>query len=96
MSRVEETKSPNQRRLLNIKNGIEGGYWVAISHQELDSLVGTLMQLLDIVGNPDQSRALKDEVKHRCRNWLDDHYDMAGYDKWQGVTDRANPVVIED
>lgn len=97
MSEVLETvKVPNERRLLDIKNGIEGGYWVAISHKELDHLVGNLMQLIDIVGNPEQSRALKDEIKHRCRNWLDDYYSMAGYDKWQGITNSANPVVIKD
>ena len=95
MSEVK-VKEPNERRLLHIKNGIEGSYFVAISHRELGNLVGNLMGLIDIVGNPEQSRALKDEIKHRCRNWLDDHYEMAGYDKWQGVTDRANPVVIED
>ena len=97
MSEIDQVaKLPNERRLLHIKNGEEGGYWIAVSHRELDHLVGNLMQLIDIVGNLEQSRALKDEIKHRCRNWLDGYYETAGYDTWQGVTDKANPIVVED
>ena len=96
MSEEARAKIPNERRLLDIRNGIEGSYFVAVSHRELDNLVGSLMQLIDIVGSQEQSRALKTEVKQRSRNWLDDLYQMAGYDKWAGVTESANPVLIKD
>lgn len=95
MKEVEvKTYVPNERRLLHIINGDVGSYFVAISHRELDGLVGRLLFLCDIIGGS-QGEALKSEIKTRCRDWLDDHYSMAGYDKWSGVTESANPVEIK-
>lgn len=68
--------------------------FVLISHREMDSLVGRLMQICDLTGDVEQRKALKDEIKHRCRDWLDDMYEQSGYDKWSGIKPGAK--VIED
>lgn len=59
--------------------------FVLISHDELDSLVGRLMQMCELTGDVEQRKALKDEIKMRSRAWLDDLYQSSGYDKWEGV-----------
>lgn len=73
------------------------GYYVPISHAEIDSLIGRLMQICDIMGDTTQRQAVKMEIKHRTRDWLDDNYQSLGYDKFtldrepQGIP--ANRVV---
>lgn len=69
-------------------------FFVLVSHRELDGLVGRLMQICDLTGDIQQRKALKDEIKHRCRDWLDGIYEESGYDKWTGVKPGAK--VIED
>lgn len=54
-------------------------YYVPVSHYELDGLVGQVMQICDIVGDNSQGKALKSQVKHIIRGWLDDHYRILGY-----------------
>jgi len=95
-SELEKVSVPNQRRLLHISNNDSpGAYYVAISHEELDHLVGSLMAMLDIVGNQEQARALKDATKVKVRSWLDDYYASAGYDKWEGIQGWAVPNVVQ-
>jgi hypothetical protein len=71
------------------------GFSVPISHVELDTLVGRLMQVCDLTGDMEQRRALKSELKHRCRSWLNDIYQEAGYDDHQGATDAARIVLAD-
>lgn len=76
------------------KDGKEIAYYVAVSHQELDYLIGRLMQICDLTGDLEQRTALKSEIKHRSRDWLDDLYSESGYDKWSGLKENIKPVVI--
>lgn len=71
-----------------------GGYYTLISHKELDSLVGRLMQLFDLNGDAEQRNALKSETKQRCREWLDDQYEEAGYRKFEGLSVGVKPISI--
>jgi hypothetical protein len=91
-----EAKVSYGRKLVSTNNGDlpEGvsSVFVLVSHQELDTLVGRLMQLCDLTGDTEQRKALKDEIKHRSRDWLDDLYEQSGYDKWSGVQPGAQVV----
>jgi hypothetical protein len=60
------------------------GILVPISHWELDTLVGRLMQMCDLIGDVEQRSALKSTIKQITREWLDNEYDNRGYDKWTG------------
>lgn len=55
------------------------GYFVMVSHQELDELVGRLMQMFELIGDVEQRNALKQETKWRSREWLDSLYSLSGY-----------------
>jgi len=72
----------------------EIGLRVPISHSELDTLVGRLMQMCDLTGDKEQRKALKDTIKLTCRDWLDQVYDMKGYDKWTGVKEGATIFTV--
>lgn len=63
--------------------------YVPISHQELDTLVGRLMQMCDLIGDVSQRDALKSTIKQTVRSWLDDEYSNVGYDKWTGIKNGA-------
>lgn len=95
---LEGVKIPYGRKLVSTGSGdLPDGVtsvFVLVSHRELDGLVGRLMQICDLTGDVQQRKALKDEIKHRCRNWLDDIYEESGYDKWTGIKPGAK--VIED
>ena len=65
-----------EERLMKLSDGFNA---VAIHHGHLDGLIGRLMALCDLTGDLEQRRALKQEIKWRCRDWLDDNYQMAGY-----------------
>lgn len=71
------------------------GYFVPISHRELDILVGRLMQMCDLTGDQEQRKALKDTIKSITRDWLDSEYEMNGYDKWHGVKEGATIVTVK-
>lgn len=60
----------------------DSGYYVLVSHTQLDNLVGRLMQMCELTGDTEQRTALKNEIKNRSRKWLDDLYEDAGYQKW--------------
>lgn len=70
------------------------GYYVLISHHELDDLIGRLMQMLELNGDVEQRNALKQETKWRCRSWLDTRYEQGGYVNY-AISDDANVVSIE-
>ncbi len=72
-----------------------GGFYTLVSHTEIDSLVGRLLQIADLTGDAVQRKALKDEIKQRVRNWLDDLYEDSGYHKWQGLKDGVKPQKVE-
>lgn len=67
----------NTVRLLREK--FSRGLYVPVSHQELDDLIGRLMQMCELTGDLEQRRALKSEIKLRTRGWLDNIYAEAGY-----------------
>jgi hypothetical protein len=99
MSEVKEEANVSYERKLVSTGGSDlpagvASVFVLVSHRELDGLVGRLMQLCDLTGDTEQRRALKDEIKHRSRDWLDDLYNQSGYDKWTGI--RPGAKVIED
>lgn len=63
----------------------DGGYFVTVSHRELDQLVASLMHVAELDSDKEHRDALKGELKARSRVWLDSLYDEAGYDKYSGV-----------
>lgn len=71
-------------------------YYTLISHEEIDGLIGTLMQMCDLMGDVEQRNALKSEIKQRTRRWMDDQYWCSGYDKNTGVMEgREAKLIIE-
>lgn len=70
------------------------GFYVLISHEELDWLVASLMFLMELDSDVVHRNAMKGEIKSRCRAWLDDCYATSGYVNHQVVT-RANVVPID-
>lgn len=66
--------------------------YVLVSHQELDNLVGRLMQMCELMGDIEQRNALKQEIKSRSREWLDGLYESSGYDKYTGATTQARVI----
>lgn len=57
----------------------DDGYFVLVSHRELDNLIGRMMQVFELNGDVEQRNALKQETKWRCREWLDEIYRDSGY-----------------
>lgn len=53
--------------------------YVMVSHQELDDLIARLMHLAELDSDKEHRTALKGEIKHRTRNWLDQLYENSGY-----------------
>lgn len=51
------------------------GTYVLIDHARLDVLIGTYMELLDILPS-DQGAPLKKQIKKISREWLDGYYDQ--------------------
>lgn len=69
-----------------------GGYFVLVSHQDLDSQIGRLMQMCDLIGDTQQRAALKSTIKNICREWLDNMYSESGYDRWTGLQSDADVI----
>lgn len=90
MAKADEVNYPKFRRLLKI----DDVYYVPIDHKLFGNLIGSLMQMCDLIGDPEQRKALKDEIKQRGRRWLDDEYQMNGYERWQGVQDESRVTEI--
>lgn len=65
----------------------DDGYYVMVSHRELDDLIGRMMMLFELNGDVEQRNALKQEFKWRARSWLDDMYKQSGYDSVVDGTD---------
>lgn len=53
--------------------------YVMVSHRELDELIARLMHLAELNGDKEHRDAVKGELKHRTRKWLDDLYRSSGY-----------------
>lgn len=66
---------------------------VPINHRQLDSLVGRLMQMCDLIGDVAQRKALKDTIKQISRDWLDTEYEDAGYDRFGGANGKSLKTV---
>lgn len=56
-----------------------GGYYVMVSHTELDDLIGRTMQMFELNGDVEQRNALKQTFKWQARQWLDSLYHESGY-----------------
>lgn len=61
-------------------------HMVLLSHQELNGLIGQLLQMCDLMTDPEQRKATKDTVKRICRAWMDDCYRSIGFDLPHGRT----------
>lgn len=70
------------------------GYFVIISHRELDGLIGRLMQMCDLTGDQEQRFALKSTIKQMSRDWLDNIYEESGYDKYAGIVKDVETIEI--
>lgn len=92
----DEQVKRQYRPLIHAPTGNPGEayYAVLVSHQELDNLVGRLMQMCDLTGDLEQRKALKDTIKQISRDWLDGLYEDSGYDKWTGKLDEVTAVEI--
>lgn len=66
---------------------------VPISHQQVNSLIGQLMQMCDLIGDVEQRKALKDTIKRITRDWLDAEYTDAGYDRFGGANGKELKTV---
>jgi len=66
----------------------DDGYYVMVSHRELDDLIGRMMMMFELNGDVEQRNALKQEFKWRARAWLDDIYKMSGY---ESIVDDVSP-----
>jgi hypothetical protein len=75
-------------------NPDEKYYAVLVSHQELDNLIGRLMQMCDLTGDLEQRAALKSTIKQTSRDWLDTLYDDAGYERFTGLRDGVQAIEI--
>ena len=95
---MKEQANPYIFKLVETKNSDINndpvGIYTLISHKELDSLIGQLMQMCDLTGDIEQRKALKDTMKRICRRWLDNIYAASGYDKFKGVAKDA--YIIKD
>lgn len=80
-----------KKKLVKINSGV----YVPVSHEELNPLIGRLMQLAELTGDREQREALKAELKYRCRDWLNDLYSVAGYDQATGATPAANIIEVD-
>jgi len=59
-----------------------GSNYALVSHEELDNLIGSFMQVFDLNGDAVQRESLKAMTKEKCRTWLNNQYYKAGRDEW--------------
>ncbi len=71
------------------------GVMVPVNHNEVDGLIGQLMQMCDLTGDPVQRKALKDSIKRICREWMNSELASAGYERYQGIQDNARVIDME-
>lgn len=95
MSEVEPLKR-QYKPLINAPTGNPGQTYfaVCVSHQELDSLIGRLMQMCDLTGDLEQRTALKSTIKQISRDWLDNLYEDSGYEKFTGKREDVKAIEI--
>lgn len=96
MKEVKDISVRSYRPLIKAPTGNPGETYYAtlVSHQELDNLIGRLMQMCDLTGDIEQRKALKDTIKRLTREWLDSLYEESGYDKWTGIKESVEPIII--
>ena len=96
MSEVKEAVRSYSRKLVLVPDGETGGhvYAVPVSHKELDSLIGRLMQMCDLIGDVEQRTALKSTIKQINRDWLDNLYEESGYERFTGKRDGVEAIEI--
>lgn len=66
---------------------------VPVNHKQLNSLIGRLMQMCELIGDTEQRKALKDTIKQHCRDWMDSEYEDAGYDIFGGANGKELKTV---
>jgi hypothetical protein len=88
--------SRSYKPLINAPTGNPGEkyYAVCVSHQELDNLVGRLMQMCDLTGDIEQRKALKGTIKQISRDWLDNLYEESGYNTFTGKLPEVDAIEI--
>jgi len=97
MKEVKALRGRSYRTLLKVDyNDAPTGFAVFVAHDDLDSLIGRLMQMCDLIGDQEQRKALKDTIKGISREWLDGIYSDSGYEKWTGIAGGVRPVVIQE
>lgn len=69
--------------------------YVMVSHQELDDLIARLMHLAELDSDKEHRDALKGELKHISRSWLDNLYSESGYKLYDYIPG-AQIVEIEE
>lgn len=62
--------------------------FVPVNHDELDNLIGRLMQICDLTGDVEQRKALKDTIKQTTRRWLDNAFMDRGYTMYVGLQEK--------
>lgn len=60
----------------------QGAYYVMISHKELDNLIAPLMHLAELDSDKEHREAMKQELKHIARNWLNEQYEFSGFSNY--------------
>lgn len=58
---------------------VDGVSNIAINFEHLDNLIGRLCHIADLDSDKEHREHVKSEIKLRCRAWLQDLYDIAGY-----------------
>lgn len=95
MKKVKDFKA-TEYRIFGKRPLIQQGYlYVMISHEELNNLVAKLMHIAELDSDKEHREALKGELKHQVRNWLDEQYREAGYENY-AVTEGATIVDVPE
>ena len=82
---MNKIKQPKRVYFPLIDNG--QGYFVLVSHRELDNLIANLMHVAELDSDKEHREALKGEMKIRSRTWLDNLYEQSGYQNYGVVED---------
>jgi len=63
----------------------DDGDCIALNHFHLNSLIGSLMHLCDLNSDKEFREAMKSEIKMRCRAWMNDEFEIAGYEAYKAA-----------
>lgn len=80
MKEEQDLVSPKQSERLIVTSDSN---MVAIDFRHLDNLIGSLCHVLDLNSDKEYREHVKSEIKMRCRQWLQDQYDIAGYEEFK-------------